>query len=183
MSAAVPLANAGSPWVQGDTVGDADYRKVSEFLYREAELLASRDYHGWLTLLAPDLSYRIPLQQFGKRGEERSYGSDPAWLDETRDSLTIRVEQLLNPQSNADRVPSFLRYFVTNILASETPDGLRVSSQVLLIRVRANNPQPFFLSGSRRDLLCKTDESLLLTRREVRLDMPQIDSPNLAFFL
>ncbi|MEC9340512.1 MAG: aromatic-ring-hydroxylating dioxygenase subunit beta [Pseudomonadota bacterium] len=176
-------ANAEAPRGIGRPVDDSTYRAVCEFLYSEAELLASRDYRRWLELLAPDLSYRIPLQQFDKRGEERRYGDDPAWFDETRDSLCIRVEQLLHPQSNADRVPSFLRYLVTNILARETPDGLAVSSQVLLIRMRANNPQPFLLSGARQDLLRSSAAGLQLARREVRLDMPLIDSPNLAFFL
>ena len=39
----------------------------------------------------------------------------------------------VTPQSNADRVPSFLRYFVTNIDAVVAHDGIRVASQVLLL--------------------------------------------------
>ncbi|MDD3652345.1 aromatic-ring-hydroxylating dioxygenase subunit beta [Immundisolibacter sp.] len=167
----------------GEPVSDADYRRVSEFLFREADLLASRQYDAWLALLAPDLVYRVPLQQFEKRGEQRSYGGDPAWLDETRHSIGVRIRQLTHPQSNADRVPSFLRYFVTNILAVAADDGPRVASQVLLLRVRANNPQPFLLSAARDDLLRPQGGGLLLARREVRLDMPIIDTPNLAFFL
>ena len=183
MNAATPAATAGEPWLHGSPVNDTDYRRVSEFLFREADLLASRRYDAWLALLAPDLVYRVPLQQFEKRGEERAYGADPAWFDETRHSIAVRIRQLTHPQSNADRVPSFLRYFVTNIEAVVADDGLRVASQVLLLRVRANNPQPFLLSAARDDLLRPADGGFVLARREVKLDMPIIDTPNLAFFL
>ena len=183
MNAATPAATAGEPWLHGSPVSDTDYRRVSEFLFREADLLASRRYDAWLALLAPDLVYRVPLQQFEKRGEERSYGGDPAWFDETRHSIAVRIRQLTHAQSNADRVPSFLRYFVTNIEAVVADDGLRVASQVLLLRVRANNPQPFLLSAARHDLLRPADGGFVLARREVKLDMPIIDTPNLAFFL
>ena len=152
MNAATPAATAGEPWLHGSPVNDTDYRRVSEFLFREADLLASRRYDAWLALLEPDLVYRVPLQQFEKRGEERSYGGDPAWFDETRHSIAVRIRQLTHAQSNADRVPSFLRYFVTNVQAVVADDGLRVASQVLLLRVRANNPQPFLLSAARHDL-------------------------------
>ncbi len=174
---------ADGTWLDGAPVSDADYRRVSEFLFREADLLASRQYDAWLARLAPDLVYRVPLQQFEKRGEERAYGADPAWFDDTRHSIAVRIRQLAHPQSNADRVPSFLRYFVTNIEAVAAHDGIRVASQVLLLRVRANNPQPFLLSAAREDLLRPADGGLLLARRKVKLDMPIIDAPNLAFFL
>lgn len=183
MNAATPAATASEPWLSGAPVSDADYRRVSEFLFREADLLANRQYEAWLARLAPDLVYRVPLQQFEKRGEERHYGGDPAWLDETRHSISVRIRQLTHAQSNADRVPSFLRYFVTNITAAAADDGLRVASQVLLLRVRANNPQPYFLSAARHDLLRPQGGELVLARREVHLDMPRIDTPNLAFFL
>jgi 3-phenylpropionate/cinnamic acid dioxygenase small subunit len=183
MSAVIESTPAREPWLAGAPVSDADYRRVCEFLFREADLLARRRYDAWLARLAPDLVYRVPLRQFEKRGEERTYGADPAWFDETRHSLAVRVRQLTHPQSNADCVPSFLRYFVTNIEAVVAHDGIRAASQVLLLRVRANNPQPFLLSAARDDLLRPADGGFLLAQREVSLDMPIIDAPNLAFFL
>ena len=167
----------------GQPLGDAEYRQASEWLYREAGLLAARDYDAWLAMLAPELHYRVPMQQFGKRGETREYGDNPAWLDETRDTLAVRCAQLRHPLSNADRVPSFLRYFVTNIQGARHGETLHVSSQVLLLRVRANNPQPFLLSGERHDRLRPGDDGWLLAEREVKLDMPYLDAPNLALFI
>lgn len=165
------------------TVSDSDYRRICELLYREATLLASQDYTTWLTWMAPEVRYRVPLQTFQQRRQERNYGGDSAWYDESLDSLTFRVEQHADPSSNAERVPSFLRYFVTNIFASELEDGFAVDSQVLVLRVRANQPAPFLLSGARQDHWVSRDDQLLLARREVTLDMPYIEASNLAFFL
>ncbi|RLA10306.1 MAG: hypothetical protein DRQ52_11605 [Gammaproteobacteria bacterium] len=171
------------PSVNGQAVSDADYRRISELLFREASLLSCHDYSTWLTLLSPDIDYRMPLQTFQHRNQRRDYGKDPAWLDETYDSLKIRAEQLNNAASNSESIPSFIRYFVTNILIEKTDAGFAVSSQVLLIRVRANNPAPFFLSAQRSDLWVQGGDQLQLTNRGIHLDMPQIDSPTIAFFM
>ena len=122
----------------GQPLDDTEYRQASEWLYREAGLLARRDYDAWLALLAPELHYRVP---------------------------------------------SFLRYFVTNIEGTREGQTLRLSSQVLLLRVRANNPQPFLLSGERHDRLRPGGAGWLLAEREVQLDMPYLDAPNLALFI
>ncbi|MDF1817759.1 MAG: aromatic-ring-hydroxylating dioxygenase subunit beta [Immundisolibacteraceae bacterium] len=170
------------PGSSGQPVSDQDYRKISERLFREASLLSCHDYATWLTLLAPEINYRMPLQTFQHRNQRRDYGKDPAWLDETYASLEIRANQLNHAASNSEAIPSFMRYFVTNILIETIDAGFAVSSQVLLIRVRANNPAPFFLSAQRSDIWEKSGELLLLDR-EIHLDMPHIDSPTIAFFM
>jgi len=167
----------------GQPVSDAEYRQISELLFHEASLLSCHDYSTWLTLLAPEIGYRMPLQIFQHRNQRRDYGKDPAWLDETYDSLAIRANQLNASISNSEAVPSFMRYFVTNILIEKIDTGFTVSSQVLLIRVRANNPAPFFLSAQRSDIWIQSGDRLLLTDREIHLDLPQIDSPTIAFFM
>ena len=167
----------------GQPVSDAEYRQISELLFNEGSILSRHDYETWLTLLAPEISYRMPLQTFQHRNQRRDYGKDPAWLDETYDSLKIRAEQLNNSASNSEAIPSFMRYFVTNILIKKDDAGFAVSSQVLLLRVRANNPAPFFLSAQRSDCWIESGDQLLLTDRVIHLDMPQIDSPTIAFFM
>ena len=171
------------PGSNGQPVSDEDYRRISELLFREASLLSCHDYSTWLTLLSPDIDYRMPLQTFQHRNQRRDYGKDPAWLDETHDSLEIRANQLNAAVSNSEAVSSFMRYFVTNILIEKIDAGFAVSSQVLLIRVRANNPAPFFLSAQRSDIWGESGDELLLMDREIHLDMPHIDSPTVAFFM
>src|SRR5260370_30080940 len=71
---------------------------VAEFLYREAELLDERRYADWLTLLADDIRYWMPMRRnvkFGEEGREFTReGTDIAWFDEGKDTLTRRVRQI-----------------------------------------------------------------------------------------
>jgi len=113
------------------------------------------------------------------------YGLGSPYYDEDIHSLRIRVEKLNGSPmaSNAERTPSFVRLFVTNIQAKSTGDDLSVTSDVLALRVRANQPSPLLLLGRREDTLRVTPGGLRLTVRTVHMDQPVIDAPNFAFFL
>ena len=71
-------------------------QEVTEFLYREAELLDERRYDEWLALLADDLRYWMPMRRNVKYGEEQREftreGQDIAWFDEGKDTLVRRVK-------------------------------------------------------------------------------------------
>ena len=73
-------------------------QEVSEFLYREAELLDERRYDEWLGLLADDIRYWMPMRRNVKFGEgEREFtreGQDIAWFDEGKETLVRRVRQI-----------------------------------------------------------------------------------------
>ena len=168
-----------------DRVSDTQYRDVCEWLYAEAALLSSHRYREWLSLLTDDVSYQIPRPVFQERGQERVYGLGSPYYDDDMNSLRIRVEKLNGPPmaSNAERTPSFVRLFVTNVRAQVAGDELYVESDVLSLRVRANQPVPSFLSGRREDTLRNTPEGLRLATRTVHMDQPVIDAPNFAFFL
>src|SRR5260370_19054107 len=72
--------------------------EIAEFLYREAELLDERRYADWLTLLADDIRYWMPMRRnvkFGEEGREFTReATDIAWFDEGKDTLTRRVRQI-----------------------------------------------------------------------------------------
>lgn len=166
-------------------VTDTDYRAVCEWLYAEATLLSSHRYREWLDLLTEDVRYLIPRPVFQERGQERVYGLGSPYYDDDIHSLRVRVDKLSGPPlaSNAERTPSFVRLFVTNVRAWVHGDGVRAESDVLALRVRANQPAPAFLSGRREDTLRRTPAGLRLAARTVRMDQPVIEAPNFAFFL
>lgn len=168
-----------------DKVSDSQYRVVCEWLYAEAALLSSHRYREWLTLLTEDVHYLIPRPVFQEREQERVYGLGSPYYDDDIHSLRIRVEKLNGPPmaSNAERTPSFIRLFVTNVRAHMSDDGLYVESDVLALRVRAHQTVPSFLSGRREDTLRQTPEGLRLAARTVHMDQPVIEAPNFAFFL
>ena len=131
------------------------------------------------------MAYLIPRPVFQERGHERVYGLGSPYYDDDIHSLRIRVDKLNGPPmaSNAERTPSFIRLFVTNVRVWREGDALRAESDVLSLRVRANTPAPFFLSGRREDRLRESPDGLRLAARTVHLDQPVIEAPNFAFFL
>src|SRR3546814_8915928 len=54
-------SNASAPGVRLRNRSDT-YADITEFLFDEAELLDGLRFDAWAALLAPDLSYRVPLR-------------------------------------------------------------------------------------------------------------------------
>ena len=96
---------------------------VAEFLYREAELLDERRYEEWLALLADDIRYWMPMRRNVKFGEsEREFtrdGTDIAWFDEGKDTLTRRVRQIQTGIHWAEEPQSRIAHLVSNVQVVE----------------------------------------------------------------
>ena len=100
---------------------------VADFLYREAELLDERRYEDWLVLLADDIRYWMPMRRNVKFGEgEREFtreGTDIAWFDEGKETLTRRVRQIQTGIHWAEEPLSRISHLVSNILVLEALAG------------------------------------------------------------
>ena len=168
-------------------VDDATYRRVCDFYYDEADLLASRQYLQWFALLAPDVSYTVAFPEFFEHGTRRKTGigiGNP-YFDDNHASLKIRVELLADPlKTTAENPPSVFNYFVTNIRvrkAADEADALDADTRLLLYRVRATEPTPYILGARRRDRLRITPGGLRLARREASMDQSIVQSPNMSW--
>ena len=165
-------------------VDDNEFRRISDFLYDEAELLAERLYQDWIQLLAQDVHYVVPVPEFFEAGTGRSVGRGNAFFDDNLASLKIRTELLGDPtQTTAENPPSQMSYFVSNIRPrkTETPGEIAVTSRLLIYRIRATEPQPYILAGRRNDLLREDGESYKVARREVRIHQASVQAANLSF--
>ena len=105
-------------------------RAVEQFLYREARLLDERRFHDWLELFTEDLRYWMPVRTSrypkGSRAivilDEDRYVEDElaqegelALLDETKESLSMRIARLDTGMAWAEDPPSRTRHLITNI--------------------------------------------------------------------
>src|SRR6266704_1072215 len=94
-------------------------QEITEFLYREAELLDERRYAEWLGLLADDIRYWMPMRRNVKFGEgEREFtreATDIAWFDEGKDTLTRRVRQIETGIHWAEEPQSRIAHLVSNV--------------------------------------------------------------------
>ena len=177
---------------------DETIREVEQFLYREARLLDTRQFHGWLELLTDDLRYWMPIRTNrypvnskaisildGSRYEESevSSESDLALMDEDKDSLTRRIDRLDTGMAWAEDPPSRTRHIITNIEveAGDSQDELKVYSNFFMYRTRAETEQDFYV-GSREDVLRRVNGQLLVASRKIVLDQTVLLAKNVSNF-
>jgi 3-phenylpropionate/cinnamic acid dioxygenase small subunit len=166
-------------------------QEIAEFLYAEAELLDERRYDDWLTLLADDIRYWMPMRRNVKFGEgEREFtraGTDIAWFDEGKDTLTRRVRQIQTGIHWAEEPQSRITHMVSNVqLLAVTPDAAAPSevtakSRFLIYRNRVET-ETDILVGKREDTLRRAGDGWLIARRKIILDQNVLLTKNLTFF-
>jgi 3-phenylpropionate/cinnamic acid dioxygenase small subunit len=166
-------------------------QEVAEFLYREAELLDSRRYAEWLGLLADDIRYWMPMRRNVKFGEEeREFtreGTDIAWFDEGKDTLTRRVRQIETGIHWAEEPQSRISHLVSNVRLIEATPSVAAAQEVtvhcrfLIYRNRVET-ETDLLVGGREDVLRRAGEGWQIARRKIVLDQNVLLSKNLTFF-
>jgi 3-phenylpropionate/cinnamic acid dioxygenase small subunit len=161
------------------------YQQVTEFLMHEAELLDTRRFDEWLELLAPELTYRIPVRvtRSGASGEEFADNSD--WYKDSRESLAARIKRLKTRSLLAEDPPSRTRHFVSNVRVSrgQGADEFAVKSNLLVFRSRGNSGGHDLFSAERRDVLRKDGANLRLKSRDILLDHTLLDAQDISILL
>jgi 3-phenylpropionate/cinnamic acid dioxygenase small subunit len=166
---------------------DQDLRNlVSDFLYREAELLDTGKFREWLDNIAPDIQYKMPLRVTKERAAGSGILEKMANFDEDWLSLEMRVLRFETEYAWSEDPPSRTKHVVSNIRIErgEREDELKVKSYLLLYRFRGDNPGYDLLSAERHDVL-RLDKSrnIKLVKRMIALDQTTLNTMNLALFL
>jgi 3-phenylpropionate/cinnamic acid dioxygenase small subunit len=160
------------------------YAEVAEWLLDEAELLDHNRFNEWLSRLAPDLRYTMPVRQTVGRAGGNGVAATYHHFDESIGSMEIRVRRLVEATQFAEDPPSRTRRFVTNIrVFDEGRPELKAQSYLLVLRSRFDSPVFDFISCERTDTLRQSDAGLHLVTREIVLDQAVLGTPNLAIFL
>ena len=155
---------------RGAPVGADLDAEIHRFLADEAAMLDRHAYADWFELVTDDISYRITVQVVHAREDGPV---EHAIVDETHDSLRLRVDQLADPRlTRAENPPSSYRRFVANVRAdvTEDPDSFHVTESLLVYRNRQPNGVPELFAGEREDVLRRVDGRLRIASRIVRLD-------------
>jgi 3-phenylpropionate/cinnamic acid dioxygenase small subunit len=115
---------------------------------------------------------------------------EAAFYDETKESLAWRIRRFDSGMAWAEDPPSRTRHLVTNVavrhLDPDTHPGfteadLLVRSAFLVYRNRLEREVTVF-AGRRTDILRRTDEGLLVARREILLDQNVLQAKNISTF-
>jgi 3-phenylpropionate/cinnamic acid dioxygenase small subunit len=162
--------------------------EVTDFLYREADLLDERRYEEWLGLLADDYQYSVPLRMnvryddIAEREQTRA-GEEICWFDEGKATTELRVAQLATGQHWAEEPVSRVTHLVTNIrLESCPPPEVEVSCRFVVYRNRVADESDF-LVGRRKDRLRRTGDGWQVCRRRLLLDQSVLLAKNLSVFV
>jgi len=171
---------------QRTEVSDRDYRRITTFVYDEAELFEEKDYQTWLGRVTEDISYQMPVRGVFEKGQQSEQKFLNGYFDDDLDSLTLRTTLWAQASTTvAESPPSITRHFVTNIRAyvGEADGTFEVTSNVLVFRIRSTSSTPHLFSCRRNDLLREVDGELKLAHRLVKMDEPVVQSPNLSFLV
>jgi len=166
--------------------------EIEEFLYDEANMLDERRFHEWLTTLADDLQYFMPMEfnvKFGEHAKKEFTTREKhmSWFNEGKWTLTKRAEQIQTGMHLAEEPLSRVCRLVTNIqlsaIGTNAADEVEVdvSSRFLIYQNRREYEQYFFV-GDRMDRMLKTADGWKLSKREIRLHQNVLLAKNLTVF-
>ncbi len=163
---------------------DGLHREVSEFLYREAQLLDLGRFKEWLELLDEEMRYRLvsPKLLMATPGT-RATEDVTLLMDETFGSFKVRVLQLTTPTFTISENPRpFTRRYIANVLIEpDSDEGLIcIHSNALVYRSRGMQMEPHLFSMSRRDGLRRVAGRLRLVRRDALLDESIVTARNIT---
>ncbi|MBL4622526.1 MAG: hypothetical protein JKY89_09015 [Immundisolibacteraceae bacterium] len=165
-------------------VTEAEYRQLANFLYAEADMLSEQQYPQWLTTLAEDLHYLIPVPKFVDEEGSRQIGIGNPYFDEDIVSMRLRLGLLSSSTTTTAENPrSLMTHIVSNIRVEAEGEGEYICRSCITIhRTRYTNKEPTAIAGRREDLIRRTDEGFQLVKRHVKLSQAIIMSPSLSFF-
>lgn len=172
--------------------------EIEQLFIKEAALLDGREYKSWLELFSDDLVYTMPLRRNVKYGEwEREFtdtDTDVTWFSDSKDTLSMRVDQILTGVHWAEEPSSRTVHLISN-LAFERPTleelfstgvdpllEVAVSSCFLTYRNRVQTETDLF-AGRRYDTLKLVDDRWLISARRIEIAQNVLLAKNLTLFL
>ncbi|MGE0801892.1 MAG: 3-phenylpropionate/cinnamic acid dioxygenase subunit beta [Lautropia sp.] len=166
-------------------------REIEAFYYAEADLLDERRLSEWVELFTDDVRYWMPLVrnvQFRRDAIEYSReGTDNAWIDEDKRTLTQRVQQIATGIHWAEEPRSRMSHLITNVRVVESTPAVADAAQVkttcrFLVYRNRMETETEILVGKRHDVLRRTDAGWRIARREIYIDQNVLMSKNLTTF-
>ena len=138
---------------------------VEQFLYRQAELLDTRQWQAWIDLFTPDGIYWMPPD-----ASYKTWDGQPAIFAEDRNLMNVRMGRILHPDAWSQRPLWGTNHVVSNVVvrkASKT--GVEVTSRFHMMELRRDDVRHFAGSYS---------HSLIKTKTGYRIKLQRVDMTN-----
>lgn len=157
--------------------------EAEDFLFREAEILDDWQLMEWLTLITPDIDYRIPVRTTRElRDQPQAFSAGTFHMVEDHASLVARMKRLDTGVAFSESPRSRVRRHVSNVrVGAAVGNEVPVRSNLLFFWSREELQR--LVSAERRDTLRLDGGKLLLAKRTVLLDHVTLPLPNLSIVL
>jgi len=139
--------------------------EVEQFLYRQSELLDTKQWQAWIDLFADDGVYWMPADPAHKH-----WDGVPSIFAEDRNLMNVRMKRVLHPDAWSQRPLWGTNHVVSNIIIeSYDLDEIMVRSRFHMMELRRDDVRHF--AGAYRHHLKKTAEGY-------RIKLQRVDMTN-----
>ncbi len=159
-------------------------KDIEDFILKEAELLDDHCYDQWIELFTEDCSYEMPMNLTKAKSDVEVLSDRYKLLNETYETLQIRVKRLGTEFAWAEDPPSRTRHYVSNIRVKpgDKENEFKVRCNLLVYRNRGDLATYDILSGDRKDVIRKENGSWKIAYRQIVLDQRNVNTRNLSIF-
>jgi 3-phenylpropionate/cinnamic acid dioxygenase small subunit len=161
--------------------GSEIHSAVVSLLYREADALDNYRFDEWLSMLAPEIEYVMPVRTTQFLVDGMGFNDGSTFFSDNLESLTTRVRRLETEFAWAETPPSRTRHFVSNVIVAHGDEAtLDVRFSFMITRTRQDNGYQMF-TGERQDRVRRgEDGQYLFARRVILPDQTVITATNLS---
>ena len=141
--------------------------EVEQFLYRQAELLDTKQWQAWIDLFADDGVYWMPADPAHKH-----WDGVPAIFAEDRNLMVVRMKRVLHPDAWSQRPLWGTNHVVSNtIIESYDSSEVIVRSRFHMMELRRDDVRHF--AGSYEHHLKKTKSGYQIKLQRVDMTNAQ----------
>jgi benzoate/toluate 1,2-dioxygenase beta subunit len=141
--------------------------EVEQFLYRQSELLDTKQWQAWIDLFADDGVYWMPADPAHKH-----WDGVPSIFAEDKNLMTVRMKRVLHPDAWSQRPLWGTNHVVSNIIIeSYDSSEVVVRSRFHMMELRRDDARHF--AGAYRHHLKKTSDGYRIKLQRVEMTNAQ----------
>jgi len=138
---------------------------VEQFLYRQSELLDTKQWQAWIDLFVDDGVYWMPADPAHKH-----WDGVPSIFAEDKKLMTVRMKRVLHPDAWSQRPLWAMNHVVSNVVIErQGADDIEVRSRFHMMELRRDDVRHF--AGSYRHTLQRSGN-------DYRIKLQRVDMTN-----
>ena len=113
--------------------------EVEQFLYRQSELLDTKQWQAWIDLFTDDGVYWMPPEP-----SHKTWDGMPAIFAEDKNLMTVRMKRVLHPDAWSQRPLWETNHVVSNVVVEKaSPGEITVRSRFHMMELRRDDVRHF----------------------------------------